>query len=113
MLMKMINANVLANFEKAQQALWAEIARDKLEQSQIAHSRVTSTAVPHARLSSLDSPYLSVKEAAALTRLSPSNVRLLIRRGKLRAQHVGRRIIIKREDAQGIIENAEPSRLSA
>jgi excisionase family DNA binding protein len=113
MLMKMINANVLANFEKAQQALWAEIARDKLEQSQTAHGREMSTAAPHARLSSVDSPYLSVKEVAALTRLSPSNVRLLIRRGKLPAQHVGRRIIIKREDLQGMIENAQPTRLSA
>jgi excisionase family DNA binding protein len=41
-------------------------------------------------------PYLTVKEAAELARLADSTIRLYIRKGKLKRQKVGRRIIISR-----------------
>lgn len=49
-------------------------------------------------------PYLTIKEAADISRLGPSTVRLLIRRRELKALQVGRRVIIKRSDLEGYLE---------
>jgi excisionase family DNA binding protein len=111
MLFKLINPEIFAAYAKAKQAYLEEIARDEKEKMQLAGDIKATNS--KADSSVIAGPYLSVKEAAQLTRLSPSNIRLLIRRGKLPAQHVGRRVIIKREDAQGIVEKAQPTRLSA
>jgi len=48
-------------------------------------------------------PYLTVKEAADFTRLAPSTVRLYIRRRQLRAQKVGRRVIIAVPDLESFL----------
>ena len=45
-------------------------------------------------------PFLSVKEAAELARLAVSTIRLCIRKGELRGQKVGRRIIISRGELE-------------
>jgi len=37
--------------------------------------------------------YLTIKEAACLSRLAPSTIRLYIRKGKLKAATVGRRVL--------------------
>ena len=52
-------------------------------------------------------PYLTVKEAADISRLGPSTVRLLIRKRELKALQVGRRVIIKRTDLEKYLE-AQP-----
>ena len=49
-------------------------------------------------------PYLTIKEAADISRLGPSTVRLLIRKRQLKALQVGRRVIIKRTDLEKYLE---------
>ena len=55
-------------------------------------------------------PYLSVKEAAEFARLAPSTIRLYIRKGKLKAQKVGRRVIISRGDLEAFLSR-NPTRV--
>ncbi|MFQ5542189.1 MAG: helix-turn-helix domain-containing protein [Candidatus Binatia bacterium] len=52
-------------------------------------------------------PYLTVKEAAQFSSLAPSTIRLLIRKRKLAALKIGRRVIIKEADLENFLE-AEP-----
>ena len=49
-------------------------------------------------------PYLTVREAANLSRLGQSTIRLVIRKGELKAHPVGRRVIIKRTDLEKFLE---------
>jgi len=49
--------------------------------------------------------YLTIKEAAAISRLGPSTIRLYIRKRELRACQVGSRVIIKRTDLEGFLES--------
>jgi len=49
-------------------------------------------------------PYLTVKEAAEVSRFGPSTIRLAIRRRQLKALQVGSRIIIKRADLERYLE---------
>ena len=49
-------------------------------------------------------PYLTIKEAAGRARLAPSTIRLYIRKGKLKAATVGRRVIIRQEDLKAFID---------
>jgi excisionase family DNA binding protein len=51
-------------------------------------------------LSSVTNPYLTVKEAAELTRLATSTIRLYIRKGQLKAQRVGSRVILSRAEVE-------------
>ena len=48
--------------------------------------------------------YLTVKEAANLSRLAPSTIRLYIRKRELKAHQVGSRVIIKRADLEQFVE---------
>jgi excisionase family DNA binding protein len=48
--------------------------------------------------------YFSIKEAAEFARMAPSTIRLYIRKRHLRAQQVGRRVIIKRTDLEKFLE---------
>ncbi len=50
-------------------------------------------------------PYLTVKEAAKLSRLGSSTIRLYIRKRELRACQVGSRVIIKRVDLEKFLES--------
>ena len=50
-------------------------------------------------------PYLTIKEAARLSRLGASTIRLAIRRRRLKANQVGSRVIIKRADLEQYIES--------
>src|ERR1700724_1006557 len=51
-----------------------------------------------------EKPYLTIKEAAAFSRLAPSTIRLFIRQRKLRALKEGRRVIIKTSDLEKFLE---------
>lgn len=48
--------------------------------------------------------YLTVKQAAELSRLGPSTIRLYIRKRQLKAHQVGRRVIIQRADLESFLE---------
>src|ERR1041384_4819773 len=45
-----------------------------------------------------DRPYLTISEAAKLTTLAASTIRLHVRRGKLRAERVGKRRMVARAE---------------
>src|SRR5262245_26725272 len=49
--------------------------------------------------------YFSIKEAADFARMAPSTIRLYIRKRQLRAQRVGRRVIIKKADLESLLES--------
>jgi excisionase family DNA binding protein len=48
-------------------------------------------------------PYLTVRETADFARLAPSTIRLYIRKRQLKAQKVGRRVIIARSDIEAFL----------
>lgn len=48
-------------------------------------------------------PYLTVSEAAEFARLASSTIRLYIRKGQLKAQKVGRRVIIERGELESFL----------
>ena len=48
--------------------------------------------------------FLTVKQAAETSGLGASTIRLAIRRRQLRAQRVGRRVLVKRSDLEGFLE---------
>jgi len=48
--------------------------------------------------------YFTIKEAAAVSRLGPSTIRLYIRKRELKAHKVGERVIIKRADLERFLE---------
>src|SRR5262245_33943326 len=48
-------------------------------------------------------PYLTVREAAVLARLAPSTIRLYIRKAKLKAHKVGRRVLIAKADLEAFL----------
>ena len=49
--------------------------------------------------------FLTIKQAAETSGLGASTIRLLIRRRELRAQKVGRRILVKRNDLESLLES--------
>jgi excisionase family DNA binding protein len=53
----------------------------------------------------VSSPLLTVPEAAKFLRAPIYSVRLLIRRGKLRYQRVGKRFVLPRADVEAYLEN--------
>jgi excisionase family DNA binding protein len=55
-------------------------------------------------VAAIGKPYLTVKEAAEASGLGASTVRLAIRRRQLRAQRVGRRVLVKRSDLEIFLE---------
>jgi len=48
--------------------------------------------------------FLTIKQAAATSGLGASTIRLAIRRRQLRAQKVGRRVLVKRSDLETFLE---------
>ena len=51
-----------------------------------------------------DKSFLTVKQSAVASGLGGSTIRLAIRRRQLRAQKVGRRVLIKRSDLESFLE---------
>ena len=51
-----------------------------------------------------DRSFLTVKQTAETSGLGSSTIRLLIRKRQLRAQKVGRRVLIKRSDLEKFLE---------
>ena len=58
-----------------------------------------------ARQGATDRAFLTVKQTAELSGLGGSTIRLLIRQRELRAQKIGRRVIVKREDLEKFLES--------
>lgn len=56
--------------------------------------------------------FLTVKQAAETSALGASTIRLAIRRRQLRAQKVGRRVVIRRTDLETFLE-ANPIKVMA
>jgi excisionase family DNA binding protein len=54
---------------------------------------------------SLGAPYLTIAEAAQLSRLGESTIRQAIRKRQLKAHKVGERVIIKTTDLQDFLES--------
>ncbi len=52
----------------------------------------------------MGTPYLTIREAANISRLGQSTIRLLIRKRELKAHKVGERVIIKRIDLERFLE---------
>ena len=53
----------------------------------------------------MGTPYLTIREAATISRLGQSTIRLFIRKRELKAHQVGSRVIIKRTDLEGFLES--------
>jgi excisionase family DNA binding protein len=56
--------------------------------------------------------FLNVAEAAELARVAQSTIRLYIRKGELKTQKVGRRIIIGRGDLESFLGSGSRGKLS-
>lgn len=54
---------------------------------------------------SAEKPFVTIKEAAAISGLGSSTIRLYIRKRHLPAQKVGRRVLIKRTDLEAFLES--------
>jgi len=63
-----------------------------------------SLGVTAAKQPESDKSFLTVKRAAEISGLGASTIRLGIRRRQLRAQKVGRRVLIKRIDLESFLE---------
>jgi excisionase family DNA binding protein len=48
--------------------------------------------------------FLTIKQAAEVSGLGASTIRLYIRKRQLRAQQVGRRVLVKRSDLEKFLE---------
>ena len=57
------------------------------------------------KLTEIPKCYLTIKEAADISRLGPSTIRLFIRKRELKAHQVGSRVIIKKTDLEGFLES--------
>jgi excisionase family DNA binding protein len=51
-----------------------------------------------------DKSFLTIKQAAETSGLEASTIRLAIRKRQLRAQKVGRRVLVKRNDLESFLE---------
>jgi len=67
---------------------------------------INTTSLPHPydQPRRINKPYLSVKEAAKMATLAPSTIRLYIRKGKLKAHKVGRRVLIAKADLESFLK---------
>jgi len=59
---------------------------------------------PGAAPSAADKSFLTIKQAAETSGLGASTIRLAIRRRHLRAQKVGRRVLVKRLDLESFLQ---------
>jgi len=76
-----------------------QIVREELQ----AVIKLTSRPGPTDKPKRINKPYLSVKEAAKMATLAPSTIRLYIRKGKLKAHKVGRRVLIAKADLESFL----------
>ena len=76
-----------------------QVVREKLQ------ALIKPSFLPHPydKPRRINKPYLNVKEAAKMATLAPSTVRLYIRKGKLKAQKVGRRVLIAKADLEDFL----------
>lgn len=56
--------------------------------------------------------FLTIKQAAEVSGLGPSTIRLYIRKRQLRAQRVGRRVLVKRSSLEKFLESNPIAALS-
>jgi excisionase family DNA binding protein len=91
-------ANITSGPSILGEALLGAIRQVVREEIKAAMSEPTTKGKPHSRPRARSKPYLNVKQAAEMACLAPSTVRLYIRKGKLKAHNVGRRVVIARGD---------------
>jgi excisionase family DNA binding protein len=84
------------NFESVLEAILRRVIREELR-GLLQNDRT----LPHGENGG---KYLTVKQAAEVSRLAPSTIRLAIRKRELRSLKVGSRVIIKREDLEQFLE---------
>jgi len=89
----------------AMEVLFRRIIREELQ------AVIRQNGHQISKLIELATPYLTVKEAAKLSRLGTSTIRLAIRRRQLKANQVGSRVIIKRTDLEKFLE-AHPLKIT-
>lgn len=58
-----------------------------------------------AKATGTEKPFLTIKQAAEASGLGVSTIRLYVRRRQLRAQQVGRRVLVKRSDLDQFLES--------
>jgi excisionase family DNA binding protein len=105
MILQCIDTKILEAYAKAHQAMVEEVIRDALEQAQ-----KSLTKPPNDRNDTYG-PNLSVKQAADFSSVAASTIRLMIRKGRLPVQRFGRRVIIKREDMERLMQRSPASPL--
>ena len=94
-------------------ALLGEALLETIRQAVRVEIRAALTDNGHGSQKPTETPncYLTIKEAADISRLGSSTIRLYIRKRELRACQVGSRVIIKRTDLEGFLE-AHPIEIS-
>jgi excisionase family DNA binding protein len=95
-------ANITSGPSIFGEAFWGafrQVIREELQAVIEPTSRSLSPAQPRR----INKPYLSVKEAAKMATLAPSTIRLYIRKGKLKAHKVGRRLVIAKGDLEAFL----------
>ena len=85
------------NLADALAAILKPIVKEAVREAMV--SNVKATAQQPAEKS-----FLTIKQAAEVSGLGASTVRLYIRKRQLRAQQVGRRVLVKRSDLEKFLE---------
>ncbi len=87
-------------------ALLGEALLEAIREAVRAEIRAASTENGHVSQKPTETPkiYLTIKDAADISRLGSSTIRLYIRKRELRACQVGSRVIIKRTDLEKFLE---------
>jgi len=87
-------------------ALLGEALLETIRQAVRVEIREALTENGHRSQKPTETPrcYLTIKEAADISRLGPSTIRLYIHKRELKAHQVGSRVIIKRTDLEGFLE---------
>lgn len=87
-----------SSLAEALAAIIKPIVKEAVREALSLHSRSGAESTP------ADKSFLTIKQAAATSGLGASTIRLAIRRRNLRAQKVGRRVLLKKTDLEHFLE---------
>jgi len=79
-------------------AIIKPIVKEAVQEALNLSSRATQSAAAA-------TSFLTIKQAAETSGLGASTIRLAIRKRQLRAQRVGRRVLVKRNDLESFLES--------
>ncbi len=85
------------NLAEALAAILKPIVKEAVREA-MASNAIATTQSP------AEKSFLTIKQAAATSGLGASTIRLYIRKRQLRAQQVGRRVLVKRSDLEKFLE---------